>query len=166
MDTFEGENAIWADGEWISWDEINEQIAYKEWRAKYPNADLRLVPIFNNLLSTAACYHADTGKHLHVYGDIGELYGAITHGIRLNWNYAQGSDGRLGNDLVEIKTISPMKRTEIVEVNMERNFRKLLIVRINDNFDISGRMIDRKSLPKGKGKVKVNWNHADGRVII
>lgn len=67
METFEGDNAIWADGEWISWDEINEQIQYKEWRAKYPKADLTLVPIFNSLLSTAAIYHADTGKHLHVY---------------------------------------------------------------------------------------------------
>lgn len=28
------DNAIWDDGEWISWDEINEQIQYKEWRAR------------------------------------------------------------------------------------------------------------------------------------
>ena len=75
------DNAIWDDGEWISWDEINEQIQYKEWRAKYPNADLSLVTIFENLIGTAEDYHLHTGKHLQVYGDIGELYGAITHGI-------------------------------------------------------------------------------------
>src|SRR3546814_15811579 len=85
------DRAFWDDGEWFSWDEINQQIEYKEWRAKYPNADISLVPIFESLLSTACSYNAHTGKHLHVYGDIGELYGAITHGIRLNRNYAKGS---------------------------------------------------------------------------
>jgi hypothetical protein len=166
MELPDHDRAFYDDGEWVGWDEINQQIEYKEWRAKYPNADLRLVPIFNNLLSTAACYHADTGKHLHVYGDIGELYGAITHGIRLNRNYAQGSDGRLCNDLIEIKTISPMKRTDTVEVNMARNFSQLLIVRINENFDISGKLIDRKSLPKTKGKCPVSWSQVPGKMII
>lgn len=33
-----------------------------------------------------------------MYGDIGELFGAITYGIKLNKSYVQGSDGRLGND--------------------------------------------------------------------
>lgn len=69
------DNAIWDDGEWISWDEINEQIQYQEWRAKYPNADLSLVSIFENLIATAEDYHVHTGKHLQVYGDIGELNG-------------------------------------------------------------------------------------------
>lgn len=103
---------------------------------------------------------------MHVYGDIGELYGAITHGIRLNRNYAQGSDGRLGNDLIEIKTITPFKRTDTVEINMARNFSKVLIVRINDEFDISGKLIDRKSLPKAKGKIRVSWSEVSGQAII
>lgn len=30
------DNAVWDDGEWISWDEINQQIQYQEWRAKTP----------------------------------------------------------------------------------------------------------------------------------
>src|SRR3546814_18083269 len=89
MERADNDRAFWDDGEWVSWDEINQQIEYKEWRAKYPNADISLVPIFESLLSTACSYNAHTGKHLHVYGDIGELYGAITHGIRLNRNYAQ-----------------------------------------------------------------------------
>lgn len=122
MELADHDRAFWDDGEWVSWDEINQQIEYKEWRAKYPNADISLVPIFESLLSTACSYNAHTGQHLQVYGDIGELYGAITHGIRLNRNYAQGSDGRLGNDLIEIKTITPFKRTDTVEINMARNF--------------------------------------------
>lgn len=166
MELPDHDRAFYDDGEWVSWDEINQQIEYKEWRAKYPKADLTLVPIFNNLLSTAAIYHADTGKHLHVYGDIGELYGAITCGMQLNRTYAQGSDGRLGNDLVEIKTISPIRQSDTVEVNMARNFSKLLIVRINENFDIRGKLIDRKSLRKSNGKIKVSWSQTEGVLII
>src|SRR3546814_21122345 len=77
MELADHDRAFWDDGEWVSWDEINQQIEYKEWRAKYPNADISLVPIFERLLSTACSYNAHTGKHLHVYGDIGELYCAI-----------------------------------------------------------------------------------------
>ena len=69
------DNAIWDDGEWIGWDEINEQIQYKEWRAKYTNADLSLVSIFEDLICTAEQYHMHTGKHLQVYGDIGDSTG-------------------------------------------------------------------------------------------
>ena len=57
------DNAIWDDGEWVSWDEINQQIQYKEWGAKYPNADRSLIPIFEDLLSTAEHYHNVTGSH-------------------------------------------------------------------------------------------------------
>lgn len=158
MELPDHDRAFWDDGEWVSWDEINEQIAHKEWRAKYPNANLTLVGIFNDLLSTAWSYHAETGRHLNVYGDIGELFGVITHGIVLHRNYAQGSDGRLGNDLVEVKTITPFKKADTVEINMARNFSKLLIVKINDEFEIKGQLIDRKQLPKAKGKIRVPWD--------
>lgn len=152
------ENAVWDDGEWVSWDEINQQIEYKEWRVRYPNADLSLVPIFESLIETAESYFHLTGRHLQVYGDIGELYGAITHGIKLHRNYAQGSDGRLGNHFVEVKTLTPFKRSNVVEVNLERNFSKVLIVKINEDFEVRGKLIDRKALPKTKGhKLRLDW---------
>ncbi|WP_170351295.1 MULTISPECIES: hypothetical protein [Ruegeria] len=151
-------NAIWlGDGEWISWDEINWQIQCKEWRARYPNARLSLVPIFEQLLDAAAAYYDATGSHLQVYGDIGELYGAITYGLELHRNYAQGSDGRMGNDFVEVKTITPFKNRDEVVVNMDGNFSKLLVVRINEDFDLSHKLVDRKDIPKRKGKVIVKW---------
>ena len=153
------ENAIWDDGEWVSWDEINEQIQYKEWRARYPDADLSVVSIFETLLETAQTYHEFTGKHLQVYGDIGELYGVITHGLKLNRNYAQGSDGRIGNHLVEVKTITPFKKNNLVTLNLMRNFSKLLIVKINENFEVRGKLIDRKALPKVKGsRLVLDWD--------
>lgn len=159
------DNAIWDDGEWISWDEINQQIQYKEWRARYPNADLSLVPIFESLIGVAEEYHLLTGSHLQVYGDIGELYGAITHGIKLHRNYAKGSDGRLGNHFVEVKTITPFKNCDVVEINLDRNFSQVLIVKINADFEVRGKLIDRKALPKGKrrgNRLRIDWAQFGG----
>lgn len=156
------DNAIWDDGEWVSLDEIDEQIEYKEWRARYPNADLSMVEIFKSLLANAEDYHALTGRHLQVYGDIGELFGVITHGLKLHRNYAQGSDGRIGNDFVEVKTITPFKSNDVVELNLKRNFSKVLIVKISADFEVRGKLIPRKSLPKQKGdKLVLAWDHFD-----
>lgn len=155
------DNAIWDDGEWVSWDEINEQIQYKEWRSRYPNADLSLISVFESLISTAEEYYRLTGSHLQVYGDIGELYGAITHGIKLHRNYAQGSDGRLGNHFVEVKTITPFKNRDVVEINLARNFSKVLIVKINADFEVRGKLIDRKSLPTKDvrgNRIRIDWS--------
>jgi hypothetical protein len=153
------DNALWDDGEWISWDEINQQIQYKEWGAKYPNADRALIPVFEQLLSVAQEYHEKTGLHLQVYGDLGEIFGAITYGIKLHSNYAKGSDGKLGNDFVEIKTITPFKNRDEVEVNMARHFSKLLVVRINEEFEIAHRLVARGSLPKSSGKrLRIRWS--------
>ncbi|MFN3337795.1 MAG: hypothetical protein ACK42I_09890, partial [Thermomicrobium sp.] len=87
------DNAIYDDGEWITWDEINSHLDRLEFKARFPDLDVDLVPIFQDLLGVAQDYHELTGSHLQVYGDLGELYGAITHGIKLHRNYAQGSDG-------------------------------------------------------------------------
>ena len=153
------DNAIWDDGEWISWDEIDEQIQHKEWRARYPNADLSIVSVFESLIATAQNYHEITGRHLQVYGDIGELFGVITHGIRLHRNYAQGSDGRLGNDLVEVKTITPFKGNDVVVLNLKRNFSKVLMVKVNADFEVAGRLVARSALPKVKGsRLVIGWN--------
>lgn len=154
------DNAIWDDDEWISWDEINQQIQHKEWTAKYPNADRTLIPIFEQLLRTAEEYHKTTGIHLQVYGDIGELWGAITYGIKPHRNYAQGSDGRLGDKFIEVKTISPCNKRNEVVVDMKGNFNKLLIVRVNEEFEIAHRQLERNLLPKNDGgRVRVKWSN-------
>ena len=153
------DRAFYDDGEWVTWTEINQQLQYKEWGAKYPNAIRSLIPYLEDLLSLAESYHFETGMHLNVYGDIGELFGAITYGIKLNKNYAQGADGRLGNDHVEIKTITPFKSRDEVVVKLTGNFSKLLVVKINEDFEISARMINRSELPKTTGRhLKVRWS--------
>jgi hypothetical protein len=131
--------------------------------AQRPNTDIELVPVFQDLLSTAEHYHHLTGRHLQVYGDIGELYGAITNGIRLPRNYAQGSDGRLGNDIIEVKTITPFKSNDVVTLNIKRNFSNVLIVKINEAFEVRGKLIDRKALPKAQGdKLMLAWDQFNG----
>ena len=157
------DNAIYDDGEWITWDEINSHLERLEFQARFPSLNVDLVPIFQGLLTVAQDYYALTGSHLQVYGDLGELYGAITHGIKLHRNYAQGSDGRLGNDLVEVKTITPFKSTEVITLNLKRNFNKVLIVKIDADFEVRGKLIDRKALPKVKGdKLTLRWGDVEG----
>ncbi len=173
MDVLGPDNAYWIDGEWLSWDDIPEEdneefqrrhlarLEYEaELRRRYPKADLALIPIFRDLLATAESYHLATGRHLQVYGDIGELFGAITYGIKLHRNYATGSDGRLGNDFVEIKTITPFKRNDTVSVRLDRHFSKVLVVKIGQDFAVSGQLIDRKLLTvKTGGVIRLNWGN-------
>ena len=152
------DNAIYDDGEWITWTEINSHLERLEFEAAFPHLDISLVPVFQTLLQTAQEYHELTGRHLQVYGDLGELYGMIVYGIKLHKIYAQGSDGRLENELVEIKTITPFKGKDIITLNMKRNFSAVLIVKIDRNFMISSRLIKRKDLRKTTGKqLRVSW---------
>lgn len=153
------DNAIYDDGEWITWTEINGQLARQELQADYPLADIDLIPIFESLLATAEDYFHHTGRHLQVYGDIGELYGAIMYGLKLHRNYAQGSDGKIGDQFVEVKTITPFKNSNTVCLNMRRNFSQVLIVRIDQDFEVQGKLIDRKALPKARGdKLTISWD--------
>jgi hypothetical protein len=158
------------DGEWIRWDDIPDAeednaryLAQLEYEAallfKFPRAKLALIPYFQDLLALAESYHRETGKHLQAYGDIGELFGAIRFGITLHDQYAQGSDGRFGDDFVEIKTITPFKRRDEVKISLDGHFSKLLVVKINEDFEVSGRMIDRSALTSRKqGSMIVTWD--------
>lgn len=155
-DMWNEDNAFYDDGEWVTWSEINSHLERLELQARYPRLDVELVPIFQKLLAAAEDYYDLTGSHLQVYGDLGELYGAITYGIKLHKNYAQGSDGKLGNHFVEVKTITPFKNSDTITLNLKRNFSKVLIVKIDSGFEVQGRLIDRKALPKGKRRF--NWD--------
>lgn len=156
------QNAIWEDGEWVSWRSINSHLEKLELQAQYPNADINLVPLFQELLEIAQRYHFASGKHLNIYGDIGELYGAIMYGIKLHKNYAKGSDGRLGNDFVEVKTITPFKKSQSVTVRLDRHFSQLLIVKINEDHEVSGKLVNRSKLQKAGRKVlRIDWDDVD-----
>lgn len=164
---YSDDDRFWIDGEWIApYDEGTfsseaERLEYEaQLKSDYPlAADVNLVHYYHELLELAEGYYRDTGRHLNVYGDIGELYGAIEYGIRLKKIYAQGADGLLGNDHVEIKTITPLSGTDRKELRRSGNWSKILLVKIDKIFDVRGYMLDRKDFP-GKGqKVRIKWDN-------
>lgn len=161
-------NGIWEDGEWISWDIIEDSIEEAdEWelddrtQSKQQTPEpptLQLWELLNELVETAKNYFEVTGRHLPIFGELGELYGEAKYGIKRHKPNTPGSDGRMGNDFVEIKTISPMKANDTVLVKRAGNFNKLLIVKISENFEFKSKMLDRKILRKGSGKyAKALW---------
>lgn len=50
-----------------------------------------------------------------------------------------------------MKTISPEKVSDQVIVKSQGNFEQLLIVRIDENFEFAGKLIDRDELADGGG---------------
>jgi hypothetical protein len=150
--------AIYDDGEWISWDWINGQLADQELRQEYPKANLEVVKIFYDLVALAEDYKRATGRYLEIWGELGELYAEIKYGVVRHRPGTRGSDGRVGNDWIEVKTISPEKHGDTIQVKRAGNFNKLLVVRINGDFDFEAKLIDRKLLARGTGKrAKVVW---------
>lgn len=151
---------MWDDGEWINWDTINGQIHAHELREQYPHADLELLQLFEDLVENAEIYHNITGRYLPIFGELGEIFVEITFGMKRHKPYTQGSDGKIGDDLVEVKTITPDKKQKKIEVKRQGNFNKLIIVKINHLFEFDAQMVDRKDMSKGNGgKVAtVSWS--------
>lgn len=146
------------DGEWVTWDWVNDELHKQDIQAEWPEADPDLVMLFEDLLAVARTYKSMTGRYLQIWGELGEFYAEIRYGLKLNKAHQQGSDGRKDNDYYEIKTISPEKSDLSVLVKRDGNFNKLIVVKIDENFEIESRMIDRKQLKKGEGKyARTNW---------
>lgn len=152
-------DGVWDDGEWISWDFINQHLEDEELRAEFPLAELEVVRVFQNLLHDALRYNALTGRHLEIWGELGELYAEVKYGLKRHRVHAAGSDGRIGNDFVEVKTISPGKGKDVVLVKRAGHFSKLLLVKISADLAFEARMIDRKQIRKGPGThARVRWD--------
>ena len=155
------DEGIWDDGEWISWDEINGQLYEQELKSEFPEADIEIIQIFTDLVDGAFQYKNITGRYLQIWGELGELYAEIKFGLKRHRPGKEGSDGKLGNDFVEVKTISPEKNSETVQVKRSGNFNKLLVVKISESFEFNARLIDRKKLKKGTGKyAKASWTQS------
>ncbi len=117
-----------------------------------------LTDIFESLIDNAKSYHSLTGRYLQIWGELGELYAEINYGIKRHKPHTRGSDGKLGDDYVEIKTMSPEKIGGIIEVKRAGNFSKLLVIKISREFGFESHMIERKKLSKGDGKhARVSW---------
>lgn len=155
----EAGDGIYDDGEWISWEWINGQLYRQEVKEAYPHIEPELAMLFEDLVDCAKAYHDMTGRYLQIWGELGELYAEVKYGIKRHKPHTKGSDGRLGNDFVEVKTISPEKDGAQVQVKRSGNFNKLLVVKITKEFEFEGRMLDRKRLSKGAGQnARISWS--------
>jgi len=152
-------NAIWDDDEWISWDSINDHIEDYELREMFPTANLNLVRNFHDLVRTAAEYHDMTGRYLQIWGELGEFYAEIKYGIKRHKPHTPGSDGTMGDDFIEVKTMSPEKGDPCVTVKLAGNFSKLAVVKITEEWQFESKLIDRTAMREGSGThAKVNWH--------
>ncbi len=151
-------SGFWDDGDWITWDDLEEYRHDYEIRDAFPKSSVALVRNFEALVDAAIEFHSLTGCYLQIWGELGEFYAEVKFGIERHRPHTPGSDGRLGNDFVEVKTISPEKAGNVVQVKRSGNFSKLLVVRITLDWRFEARMINRKDIGKGVGKMaKVKW---------
>ena len=160
-ESFDPTSGFWDDGDWISWDFIDEIREDYDIREAIPQSTVALVRAVEALVNAAAEYHELTGRYLQIWGELGEFYAEIKYGIRRHRPHTPGSDGRIGNDFVEVKTISPEKSEHKVSVKRAGNFNKLAVVRISSDWTFDSRMVDRKDLGKSSGKLaRVKWDDA------
>ena len=117
-------------------------------------------PELRRLICAAASREEETGNVSALWGRIGELYAALRYGVKLSRRNSQGHDGRLGNDLVEIKTITPRKRKSFVRAKRAGNFSMLAVIRVHPDHQFEARIVRRDRLPKGKhgAYVVLSWS--------
>ncbi len=119
---------------------------------EYPNSILKQAEILEDLVQCAMLHFENTGRYLQIWGELGEIYAEIRFGLRRHETGTAGSDGTISGKLVEVKTISPEKSNDHVLVKSQGNFEQLLIVRIDHNFNFTGKIIERSELKRYTGK--------------
>ena len=119
--------------------------------SQYHTARPELLTVFEELVEAAAKYKRLTGRHLPILGELGELFAEIMLGLRRHDPMAEGSDGTIGGELVEVKTITPDKTNDTVRVKRAGNFVNLIVVKITDDFQFGARMVHRCNLIPGNG---------------
>ena len=159
-------DGIWDDGEWISWAWINTQIEPNEpgsvddlWVEEDDGSPEPSAELLFRILA-ARNHHENTLNEISPdWGPIGEAYLAECFNVKLCSRHTEGLDGRLGDDLIEIKTITPHKRRAFVTVKRSGNFSVLAVVRINSDSTLAARFVRRDQLPRGSGgkRIVVTW---------
>lgn len=141
----------WLDSQFSDTAAGESQKTFKS-REGFPHSTLEQVEIFHDLIECAIRHFDNTGRYLQIWGELGEIYAEIKFGLRRHATHQAGSDGKINGLLVEVKTISPEKGNGRVLVKSQGNFEKLLIVRINEDFEFEGKLFDRSELKGGSGK--------------
>lgn len=167
-DTSDG---IWDDGEWISWNWINAQIEIQEngpvaeEEIEHDLDDAEREPSAELLFRILAArdHYDNTLQEISPdWGPIGEAYVAECFDVKLCNRHTEGHDGRIGDELIEIKTITPHKRRGFVTVKRAGNFNILAVVQATNDCRIDVRFVRRNKLPAGNGgkRIVVTWEAA------
>ncbi len=104
------------------------------------------------MIDCASRHFENTGRYLQIWGELGEIYAEVKHGLRRHGTRTAGSDGTIAGKLVEVKTISPEKANNQVLVKSQGDFEQLLIVHIDSDFQFKSKLLDRSELNGGTGK--------------
>jgi hypothetical protein len=131
-------------------------------RDGFPYSALEQFKIFEDLIHCADRHFKNTGRYLQVWGELGEIYAEIKFGLRRHGTHEAGSDGTIDGKLVEVKTISPERFDNRVSVKRRGDFQQLLIVRINENFEFTGKLLERSELRDSGGKLLRAHMDGDG----
>lgn len=151
-------DGIYDDGDWISWEFILG--LNPEDSAQGPKGLVDGDFYLDSLVAIARKYLSETGRYLSIWGELGELYAEAKYGLKRHRAYAEGSDGRIGDDFVEVKTISPEKSEHVVQVKRSGNFSVLIVVKIDSDYNFQAKWIERRHLVKTTGKfAKYKWTH-------
>jgi hypothetical protein len=110
-------------------------------RGGFPYSVLEQAEIFENLVDCAERHVKNTGRYLQVWGELGEIYAELKFGLRRHGSHQAGSDGTIAGKLVEVKTISPEKGNDHVLVKRQGDFEQLLIVRIDEDFQFTAKLV-------------------------
>jgi hypothetical protein len=121
-------------------------------RDGFPFSVIEQTRIFEDLVDCAERHFENTGRYLQVWGELGEIYAEIRYGLSRHGTHTAGSDGTIADRRVEVKTISPEKTSDCVLVKRQGDFEQLLIVRIDQNFEFRGKLLERSELKGIAGK--------------
>lgn len=121
-------------------------------RDGFPFSVLEQAEILEDLVDCAERHFKNTGRYLQVWGELGEIYAEVRFGLCRHGTHQAGSDGTINGKLVEVKTISPEKAGDQVVVKSQGNFEQLLVVRIDEKFEFTGKLLNRDELMDGGGR--------------
>lgn len=153
--------AIHLDADWVDseLDEVDgaearlarSDVPFKS-REGFPRSFIEQAEILQELIDSAIRHFENTGRYLQIWGELGEIYAEVAHGLRRHGTHQAGSDGTIDGTRVEVKTISPEKRGSTVTVRSQGDFEKLMIVRIDHDFNFKAKLFDRSELKRAGAK--------------
>lgn len=140
--------AHWDSGDWIEWHRHAENTEAAPEAAEDTSA--RLTALEVSLLRAARVYFEMTGNHLPVYDTIARVHAALHFGPCLSEQPCTDT---------QLAILPPRGPDNIVTVDADGAFTRLLFVRIKDNFTVESRAIAKSDLPAAKnGKITLRWS--------